>query len=200
MCSLKYSRNISSFLFSFNSVFSFCADSSSSNFALQSSTLDIRILLSASNFALAIKEARKYEKNQDKLIIVAGACQSNYELLIKSGANFASSPKRINIHALDPAIIASKMSLSPVDIDIDLKEMLEELYFTSTGNESEYLFYKATIGDDVFIFPSEWGALPFGFIDASEDSAYYTFTNWGIWKIDTEKLSLDKFILLSFEL
>lgn len=82
---------------------------------------------------------------------------------------------------------------------IDLKEMLEELYFTSTGNESEYLFYKATIGDDVFVFPSEWGALPFGFIDASKDNSYYTYTSWGIWKIDTEKLSLDKLTTDEFE-
>ena len=50
--------------------------------------------------------ARKYEKSQDELIVIAGACQSNYEELINSGANFASSPKRVNIHALDPAIIA----------------------------------------------------------------------------------------------
>ncbi len=63
-------------------------------------------------FVDAVKMARKYEKSHDKLIIVAGACQSNYEEIIKAGANFASSPKRINIHALDPAIIASSISLS----------------------------------------------------------------------------------------
>ena len=44
------------------------------------------------------------------MFIIAGACQSNYEDLIKAGANFASSPKRINIHALDPAIIAVSIS------------------------------------------------------------------------------------------
>ena len=53
-----------------------------------------------SNFIDAVKMARNYEKDQDKLIIIAGACQSNYEELIKAGATFASSPKRINIHAL----------------------------------------------------------------------------------------------------
>ena len=64
------------------------------------------------NFIETVKEARKYEKSQDKLIIIAGACQSNYEELIKAGANFASSPKRINIHALDPAILATSLALS----------------------------------------------------------------------------------------
>ena len=52
-----------------------------------------------SSFIEAVKEARKYEKDHEKLFVVAGACQSNYEDLIKVGANFASSPKRINIHA-----------------------------------------------------------------------------------------------------
>ena len=70
------------------------------------------------NFIIAIKEARKYEHSHEKLIIIAGACQSNYEELIKAGANFASSPKRINIHALDPAIIASRISLSDISKEI----------------------------------------------------------------------------------
>lgn len=39
-------------------------------------------------------------------VIISGACQSHYEALIASGANFASSPERINIHVYDPAIIA----------------------------------------------------------------------------------------------
>ena len=65
-----------------------------------------------SNFVAAVTEARKYEKSQDKLFVIAGACQSNYEELIKAGANFASSPKRINIHALDPAIVAACISFS----------------------------------------------------------------------------------------
>ena len=85
------------------------------------------------SFIKAIKEARKYEKSHEKLIIIAGACQSNYEELIKSGANFASSPKRINIHALDPAIVAVKLSLSSISEDINLKEILEKTKYGSKG-------------------------------------------------------------------
>lgn len=85
------------------------------------------------NFVRAIKEARRYEKSHEKLIIIAGACQSNYEELIKAGANFASSPKRINIHALDPAIIAAKISLSDITKDIDLKGILETTKYGSNG-------------------------------------------------------------------
>ncbi len=85
------------------------------------------------NFIAAIKEVRKYEKSQDKLIVVAGACQSNYEELIKAGANFASSPKRINIHALDPAIIASSLALSDRNQSIDLISLIEKTKYGSDG-------------------------------------------------------------------
>lgn len=94
---------------------------------------DINAYKNSLNFIDAIKEARKVEKSHDKLIIIAGACQSDYEELIKAGANFASSPKRINIHALDPAIIASKMSLAEVSKDIDLKLILESTKYGSNG-------------------------------------------------------------------
>ena len=84
-------------------------------------------------FIDAVKEARRYEKSHDKLIIVAGACQSNYEEIIKAGANFASSPKRINIHALDPAIIASSISLSLKNKPIDLLDILSKTKYGSDG-------------------------------------------------------------------
>jgi spore coat assembly protein len=87
----------------------------------------------SSNFVKAIKKARKYEKSHDKLIIIAGACQSNYEELIKAGANFASSPKRINIHALDPAIIAMTLALSDKNQSIDLLKVLDKTKFGSGG-------------------------------------------------------------------
>lgn len=85
------------------------------------------------NFIDAVKEARKYEKSQDKLIVIAGACQSNYEELIKAGANFASSPKRINIHALDPAIIATSLAFSDKNQSIDLLKMIEKTKYGKDG-------------------------------------------------------------------
>lgn len=87
----------------------------------------------SSNFIEAVKEARKYEKNQDKLIIIAGACQSDYEDLIKSGANFASSPKRINIHALDPAIVAVSLAFSDRNKSINLIDLINKTKFGSDG-------------------------------------------------------------------
>ena len=80
-----------------------------------------------------VLKARESERNQDKLIIIAGACQSFYEDLIKAGANFASSPKRVNIHALDPAIIASAVALSPKNKEIDLIKLLSKTHYGSDG-------------------------------------------------------------------
>ncbi len=94
---------------------------------------DIKAYKNSKNFVQAVKEARKFEKSHDKLIIIAGACQSDYEELIKAGANFASSPKRVNIHALDPAIIATKMSLSDASNEIDLKSILENTKYGKNG-------------------------------------------------------------------
>lgn len=86
-----------------------------------------------SYFVNAVLEARRFEKSHDKLFIIAGACQSNYEELIKAGANFASSPKRINIHALDPAIVASCISFSNKSEDIDIIKILNKTKYGSSG-------------------------------------------------------------------
>ena len=85
------------------------------------------------NFVRAVQEARKYEKSHEKLLIIAGACQSNYEELIKAGANFASSPKRINIHALDPAIVACSLAFSDKSNNIDLIHILGKTKYGADG-------------------------------------------------------------------
>ena len=94
---------------------------------------DINNYQNSANFIDAVKVARKYEKSQDKLIVIAGACQSNYEELIKAGANFASSPKRINIHTLDPAIIATSLALSDKSKSIDLIHLIEKTKYGKDG-------------------------------------------------------------------
>lgn len=84
-------------------------------------------------FVKAVKVARKYESSHEKLFIIAGACQSNYEELIKAGANFASSPKRINIHALDPAIVATCLAFSDKNDNIDLLKILGKTKYGADG-------------------------------------------------------------------
>lgn len=93
---------------------------------------DSEIKKNSKYFSDAVKACRKYQRDYDKLIVIAGACQSDYEQLIKSGANFASSPQKINIHALDPAIIALSLSLSDKNKNVDLLTLLEK---TSNGKD-----------------------------------------------------------------
>lgn len=94
---------------------------------------DINAYMNSSNFIDTVIEARKYERAHDKLIIIAGACGSYYEALIKNGANFASSPKRINIHALDPAIIALKVSLTDINKNINIMEIIDKTKYGKDG-------------------------------------------------------------------
>ncbi|MEK3884223.1 sporulation peptidase YabG [Paenibacillus sp. PL2-23] len=76
------------------------------------------------NFVNAVRVAREYEKNRDGLVVVAGACQSHFEALLQAGSNFASSPGRILIHALDPVYIAIKSSYTSIRESIDLHEVI----------------------------------------------------------------------------
>lgn len=63
-------------------------------------------------FIQSVEKARSYEPGADKLCIFAGACQSYFEYIMDAGANFASSPARILINALDPALVAEKIALT----------------------------------------------------------------------------------------
>lgn len=63
-------------------------------------------------FVKSVKEARIYQPDFEKLCIFAGACQSYFEVIMDAGANFASSPGRILINALDPAIVSEKIALT----------------------------------------------------------------------------------------
>lgn len=60
-------------------------------------------------FIEAVREARRYNRDMDSLVIFAGACQSYYKGIIEAGANFASAPQRVNIHALDPVYVCQKI-------------------------------------------------------------------------------------------
>ena len=81
-------------------------------------------------FVDTVKAARKYEPNMDDLVIFAGACQSHYEAILQSGANFASSPHRVLIHCLDPVFICEKVAYTGVDKFVSMEEALEN---TITG-------------------------------------------------------------------
>ncbi|HHW36379.1 MAG TPA: sporulation peptidase YabG [Bacillales bacterium] len=93
---------------------------------------DLKAYRHSRYFAETVYEARKRVPHLDQLVIFAGACQSHFESLIKAGANFASSPTRINIHALDPVYIVAKISYTPIKDHINVWDVLRN---TLTGEK-----------------------------------------------------------------
>jgi spore coat assembly protein len=93
---------------------------------------DINAYRHSKHFVETVMEARRKIPHLDQLVIFAGACQSHFESLIQAGANFASSPSRINIHALDPVYIVAKISFTPFMERINVWDVLRN---TLTGEK-----------------------------------------------------------------
>ena len=94
---------------------------------------DIEAYKNSFYYIEAVKKVRQINSNKDDLIIIAGACQSYYEMLIEEGANFASSPTRSNIHLLDPIIIASFIANYRINEKIDIEYILSNTISKSLG-------------------------------------------------------------------
>jgi spore coat assembly protein len=77
------------------------------------------------HFVEAVKKAREYQSSYDSLFIFAGACQSHFEAILDSGANFASSPHRVLIHAMDPVFISERVAFSSIKKFLSPQEILE---------------------------------------------------------------------------
>lgn len=89
---------------------------------------DIYNYRNSKHFIETVKEARIYDKESGKkLVIFAGACQSYFEALILAGANFASSPARILIDFLDPLIVAEKVATTEEYKYIAMEDITKEL-------------------------------------------------------------------------
>ena len=79
-------------------------------------------------FIETVKEARRYDKENEKnLVIFAGACQSYFEAIMSAGANFASSPARILIDFLDPLIVAETIALTERYKYVTIDDIASEL-------------------------------------------------------------------------
>lgn len=81
-------------------------------------------------FVEATRKARQYEPSRDDLVIFAGACQSHYEAILAAGANFASSPQRVLIHALDPVFVMEKVAFTSINESVNIYEVIRH---TITG-------------------------------------------------------------------
>ncbi len=83
-------------------------------------------------FVKCVSELRNYESSYDDLVIFAGACQSCYESILDAGANFASSPRRILIHCLDPVFLCEKIAYANIEKVVSIQEALKD---TITGTK-----------------------------------------------------------------
>ena len=88
---------------------------------------DIYNYRNSKHFIQAVKQARQTKGVKPDLVIFAGACQSYYEELINSGANFASSPARILIDFIDPLIIAERVATTDSNKYLTIKDIEDEL-------------------------------------------------------------------------
>lgn len=77
--------------------------------------LDINNYRNSKYYIESVKEARRFDSDLDGLVIFAGACQSMYNKIIDAGANYASSPYRVLIHALDPVMICQKVAFTNIN-------------------------------------------------------------------------------------
>ncbi|HLS60227.1 MAG TPA: sporulation peptidase YabG [Virgibacillus sp.] len=93
---------------------------------------DLRAYRNSAYYSEAVREARELIPHLDQLVIFAGACQSHFESLVRAGANFASSPSRVNIHALDPVYIAAKVAYTSF---MDKVNVWDALRNTFTGEQ-----------------------------------------------------------------
>jgi len=88
---------------------------------------DITNYRNSKYFVQGVIEARKICPSSNKLAIFAGACQSFFEAIMASGANFASSPGRILIDFMDPLIVAEKIAVTNRNKFVTINEIVKEL-------------------------------------------------------------------------
>lgn len=89
---------------------------------------DIYNYKNSRHFINTVLMARQWEKeNKHDITIIAGACESFFEAIMKSGADFASSPARILIDYTDPLMVAGKIAKTDENKYITIDEIAGEL-------------------------------------------------------------------------
>lgn len=88
---------------------------------------DIHNYRNSKYFIQSVVEARKILPSNNDLSIFAGACQSFFEAIMSSGANFASSPGRILIDFMDPLIVAEKIATTSRNKFVTINDILTDL-------------------------------------------------------------------------
>lgn len=89
------------------------------------SIYDLGEYRNSSYYIEAVKRARAIKPSMGDLVIFAGACQSYFEEILAAGADYAASPGRVLIHALDPIFIVEKIAHCPFHKVLSIDEALE---------------------------------------------------------------------------
>ena len=108
---------------------------------------DIYNYRNSAYFIKTVSEARAWENYTNNLAIFAGACQSYYEAIIQSGANFASSPARILIDFVDPLIVAENIAVADKNKFISIKDFENELRDGQKGISGIGVYGKKSSGN-----------------------------------------------------
>lgn len=91
---------------------------------------DINAYKNSKYYIETVRQARSIRPNPGELVIFAGACQSDFEGLLQAGADFAASPNRVLIHALDPVFIVERIAYYPYHQILGIEEVMK---YTVTG-------------------------------------------------------------------
>lgn len=91
---------------------------------------DINEYKNSKYYIETVRQARIIRPSPEALVIFAGACQSDFEALLEAGADFAASPSRVLIHALDPVFIVERVAYYPFHQVLGIEDVLQ---YTITG-------------------------------------------------------------------
>ena len=91
---------------------------------------DINEYKNSKYYVDTVAQARAIRPSSGQLVIFAGACQSDFEALLEAGADFAASPSRVLIHALDPVFLVERIAYYPFHEVLGIEDVLK---YTITG-------------------------------------------------------------------
>lgn len=91
---------------------------------------DINEYKNSKYYVETVAQARAIRPSSGQLVIFAGACQSDFEALLEAGADFAASPSRVLIHALDPVFVVERIAYYPFHEVLGIEDVLK---YTITG-------------------------------------------------------------------
>lgn len=91
---------------------------------------EINAYKNSKHYIEAVIRARTIRSGPEELVIFAGACQSDFEGLLEAGADFAASPSRVLIHALDPVFLVERIAYYPYYQVLGIEDVLK---YTITG-------------------------------------------------------------------